>query len=288
MTDLTHNRALAFMHVDALLFGLTGIFGKLASTSPDAIVLGRAVFAVAALVIFALWARNPLAAGLTGKGLGSLILCGVFLAIHWLTFFHAIKLSGVGIATLGFASFPAFVVVLEAVFWREKPSASDLLKVALVCGGLLLIPPQFDLAASNTTGLLWAILSGFCFAAVSVGNRLTSCHLHPVQIACWQNLVAMACMLPFGVAPMLQMPALDWLWIGLLGVLCTGLAHVLFVSSLSVLKARVASLFFALEPVYGILIAWWLFAEQPTLRMLLGGALIISAVLMVRRAPKPA
>lgn len=288
MTDLTHNRALLFMHVAALLFGLTGIFGKLASTSPDATVLGRAVFAVAALVLFALWARNPLAAGLTGKRLASLLLCGVFLAIHWLTFFHAIKLSGVGIATLGFASFPAFVVVLEAVFWREKPSASDLLKVALVCAGLLLIPPQFDLAASNTTGLLWAILSGFCFAAVSVGNRLTSGQLHPVQIACWQNLVVMACVLPFGAGAMLEMPPLDWLWIGLLGVLCTGLAHVLFVSSLSVLKARVASLFFALEPVYGILIAWWLFAEQPTLRMLLGGALIISAVLMVQRAPKPA
>ena len=92
MTDLTHNRALLFMHVAALLFGLTGIFGKLASTSPDAIVLGRAVFAVAALVLFALWARNPLAAGLTGKRLASLLLCGVFLAIHWLTFFHAIKL----------------------------------------------------------------------------------------------------------------------------------------------------------------------------------------------------
>ena len=39
-----------------------------------------------------------------------------------------------------------------------------------------------------------------------------------------------------------------------------------------------ASLFFALEPVYGILIAWWLFAEQPTLRMLLGGALIVEQI----------
>ena len=121
MTDLTHNRALLFMHVAALLFGLTGIFGKLASTSPDAIVLGRAVFAVAALVLFALWARNPLAAGLTGKRLASLLLCGVFLAIHWLTFFHAIKLSGVGIATLGFASFPAFV----SEGWRIRNTLSD-------------------------------------------------------------------------------------------------------------------------------------------------------------------
>ena len=284
MTNLTHNRALLFMHVAALLFGLTGVFGKLASTTPDAIVLGRALFAVVALVIFAQLGSLPL----TRRHLASLVLCGVFLAIHWLTFFHAIKLSGVGIATLGFASFPAFVVLLEAVFWREHPSRQDLVKVGLVCAGLLLIPAEFSLQAENTEGLLWAILSGFCFAAVSVGNRLTSGHLHPVQIACWQSLVVALIALPTGTLALAQMPALDWLWIGLLGVFCTGLAQVLFVSSLRVLNARTASLFFALEPVYGILIAWWLFAEQPTLRMLIGGLLIISAVLMVRRAPTPA
>ncbi|MEH6538491.1 MULTISPECIES: DMT family transporter [Halopseudomonas] len=288
MTNLTHNRALLFMHVAALLFGLTGVFGKLASTTPDAIVLGRALFAVVALVIFAQLGSLPLVRQLTRRHLASLVLCGVFLAIHWLTFFHAIKLSGVGIATLGFASFPAFVVLLEAVFWREHPSRQDLVKVGLVCAGLLLIPAEFSLQADNTEGLLWAILSGFCFAAVSVGNRLTSGHLHPVQIACWQSLVVALIALPTGTLALAQMPALDWLWIGLLGVFCTGLAQVLFVSSLRVLNARTASLFFALEPVYGILIAWWLFAEQPTLRMLIGGLLIISAVLMVRRAPTPA
>ena len=288
MTNLTHNRALLFMHVAALLFGLTGVFGKLASTTPDAIVLGRALFAVVALVIFAQLGSLPLVRQLTRRHLASLVLCGVFLAIHWLTFFHAIKLSGVGIATLGFASFPAFVVLLEAVFWREPPSRQDLVKVGLVCAGLLLIPAEFSLQADNTEGLLWAILSGFCFAAVSVGNRLTSGRLHPVQIACWQSLVVALIALPTGTLALAQMPALDWLWIGLLGVFCTGLAQVLFVSSLRVLNARTASLFFALEPVYGILIAWWLFAEQPTLRMLIGGLLIISAVLMVRRAPTPA
>ena len=288
MTNLTHNRALLFMHVAALLFGLTGVFGKLASTTPDAIVLGRALFAVVALVIFAQLGSLPLVRQLTRRHLASLVLCGVFLAIHWLTFFHAIKLSGVGIATLGFASFPAFVVLLEAVFWREHPSRQDLVKVGLVCAGLLLIPAEFSLQADNTEGLLWAILSGFCFAAVSVGNRLTSGRLHPVQIACWQSLVVALIALPTGTLALAQMPALDWLWIGLLGVFCTGLAQVLFVSSLRVLNARTASLFFALEPVYGILIAWWLFVEQPTLRMLMGGLLIISAVLMVRRAPTPA
>jgi drug/metabolite transporter (DMT)-like permease len=67
--------------------------------------------------------------------------------------------------------------------------------------------------------------------------------------------------------------------LALLGVLCTGLAHSLFVSSLRVIKARNAAVIFALEPVYGIAFAWWLFSEEPTLRMLLGGALIILAII---------
>ncbi len=288
MPELTHQRALIYMHIAALLFGLTGIFGKLASASPDVIVLGRALFAVLALLVFARCYRHSMRTGLGPVRLLQLAVCGLLLGVHWLTFFHAIDLSGVGIATLGFASFPAFVVLLEWLIWREQPSRMDMLKVTLVCVGLVLVPPSFDLQQSGAAGLLWALLSGFCFAAVSVGNRLTSGKLHPVQIACWQNAVIALCLLPISSKAMLNMPALDWLWVGLLGVLCTGVAHGLFVTSLTVLKARVASLFFALEPVYGILLAWYLFGEEPSLRMLLDGALIVSALLLVQRAPKPA
>ena len=76
---------------------------------------------------------------------------------------------------------------------------------------------------------------------------------------------------------------LDWLWLAMLGIFCTGLAHSLFVASLRVLKARTTAVIFALEPVYGILFAWWLFSEQPTLRMLAGGLLIISAIFVSAR-----
>ncbi|MEH6564043.1 MAG: DMT family transporter [Halopseudomonas sp.] len=288
MPKLTHQRALIYMHIAALLFGLTGIFGKLASVGPDVIVLGRALFAVLALLLFAGYYRHPMVRGLNPSRLLQLGICGLLLGVHWLTFFHAINLSGVGVATLGFASFPAFVVLLEWLIWREQPSGMDLLKVGLVCAGLMLVPPSFDLQHSSAEGLLWALCSGLCFAAVSVGNRLTSGKLHPVQIACWQNLVIALCLLPLSSKAMLQMSGLDWLWIALLGTLCTGVAHGLFVTSLTVLKARVASLFFALEPVYGILLAWYLFAEEPSLRMLLGGTLIVSALLLVQRAPRPA
>jgi drug/metabolite transporter (DMT)-like permease len=79
------------------------------------------------------------------------------------------------------------------------------------------------------------------------------------------------------------MAPLDWLWLALLGVFCTGLAHSLFVASLRVLKARTAAVVFAMEPVYGILFAWLLFSEMPSLRILGGGALIVLATLVSAR-----
>ncbi|MNY65180.1 EamA-like transporter family protein [compost metagenome] len=82
-------------------------------------------------------------------------------------------------------------------------------------------------------------------------------------------------------APLLgAVPAIDWFWIGLLGVFCTAVAHSLFVASLAVIKARTAAVVFALEPVYGIAMAWLIFSETPSARMLLGGALIIFAIVL--------
>ena len=121
------------------------------------------------------------------------------------------------------------------------------------------------------------------FALVSLLNRAVTRGIDPVQSALWQNLTIALVLLPFAGPAVTSVPPRDWLWIALLGVLCTGLAHSLFVASLKVLKARTTSVIFALEPVYGIAIAWWLFAEQPSLRMLAGGALIIVASIVTSR-----
>jgi drug/metabolite transporter (DMT)-like permease len=90
-------------------------------------------------------------------------------------------------------------------------------------------------------------------------------------------------LLPVAAPHLSEVRAMDWLWISLLGVFCTGVAHSLFVASLAVIKARTAAVVFALEPVYGITLAWLLFNENPTLRMLFGGALIIVAIIVSSR-----
>lgn len=55
---MTPRTALGALHIGALMFGLTGVFGKLATASPAIIVFGRAAFAVIALAVFARFASN--------------------------------------------------------------------------------------------------------------------------------------------------------------------------------------------------------------------------------------
>src|SRR5690606_39895969 len=116
--------------------------------------------------------------------------------------------------------------------------------------------------------------------------------LDPVKAALYQNITVLLCFLPLAWPLLPSVRPLDWLWLAMLGIFCTGLAHSLFVASLRVLKARTTAVIFALAPVYGILFSWWLFNEQPTPRMAAGGVLIILATVITSRlktaAPPPA
>lgn len=272
--------ALIGLHISVFLAGLTGIFGKLISASPTELVFGRTLFAVASLYLvyrFVLRHRWPRQ---TWNMRGRLVLGGLLLSAHWISFFIAVKASGVAIATLGFATFPAFTVLLEGVIYHEKASRNEWLLVLMVSIGLVLITPEFNFSSQATEGLLWAVVSGFLFSALSVNSRSYVGKVEPAQTACWQNAVVAVSLLPFALGSMAQVSAIDWWWIAILGVLCTGLSHTLFVNSLSAVKVRTAALAYTLEPIYSIALAWVIFAEVPTLGMWLGGALIVLAIVL--------
>jgi drug/metabolite transporter (DMT)-like permease len=275
---MTHGRALAAIHVAAVLFGLTGIFGELIQVGAMLITAGRASFAVLALFISIRSQGRGLGQGMKAADFRTLLLASIMLAIHWATFFVAVKVGGVAIATLGFASFPAFITLCEWAVLRERVTVSEWIILALVTFGLLLVTPSFDFQDQSTIGLAWAVASGFTFAMFTLINRRAAKHLSAQQVAWWENLfVALMCW-PFAIPLLGDSTLVDWVWIALLGVFCTALSHYLLVSALTVLNARSAGIVIALEPVYAIAFAALLFAQYPSSRALLGGAIMIGAI----------
>lgn len=268
------------IHATAVLFGLTGIFGELIQASATLITAGRASFAAVTLLMLMSRSGRRRPTPIRPRAqLWVLLAAGVLLAIHWTAFFVAVKVGGIAIATLGFASFPAFITLFEGFLFKERTRTSEWLVVGLVTVGLVLVTPSFDFRDQATIGLTWAILSGLAFALLTLANRKAVSQMPALELAGWENLIVAALTLPWCLGEFATLRALDWVWLFMLGVFCTALSHSLLVSCLASLKARTAGIVLALEPVYAILFAAILFAQYPSARALIGGALIIGAII---------
>ena len=172
---------------------------------------------------------------------------------------------------------------------RERVSRAEWLRLAVVSAGLILVTPSFSLADRGTEGLLWGLLSGATFGLLAVINRRSLSGMNAFRVAGAQNAIVFVLLSGWVMPHLGEVTAASWLWILVLGVVCTGLAHWLFVSSLRQLPARTAGLVVSLEPVYAIAFAWVLFGQEPSLRTLIGGALMIGAIfsasLAIKNAP---
>ncbi|AFF23736.1 hypothetical protein PMCN06_0481 [Pasteurella multocida subsp. multocida str. HN06] len=244
------------------------------------IILGRVLIAFAALSLFFLLRRQKLIP-MQGREIASQCLSGVLLGVHWVSFYQGIKIGGVAIGTLGFASFPAFVALFEMLFFKERLKTKEYFLLIAISLGLILITPAFEFGHQATQGLLWGIFSALSYGILAVINRKNVSKISGSQSSWCQYLVVAIMLLPFSAHQLPDVSWQDWFWIACIGLLCTTLAYTLFVSSLDTINARTAVMIISLEPVYAIAIAWIWLDEEPSLRMLLGGALIIVSVAIV-------
>jgi drug/metabolite transporter (DMT)-like permease len=140
-----------------------------------------------------------------------------------------------------------------------------------------LVVPGFQLADSTTRGAMWGTASGASFAVLSILNRRHVRQYPSLVIAFYQDSAAALALLPFlfVLKPVLTIQPV--LLLILLGVVFTAVSHTLFISGLRTVPARSASVIASLEPVYGIAAAAVFLQEIPSMRVLLGGAVILAA-----------
>jgi len=285
MTQKIHG--LAEIHVAVLLFGLAGLFGKFLTLSPLLIVFGRTFFTSITLGLILAFSTIKLHAK-SKRDLSALMLLGVILAIHWITFFHAIQISTVAVGLLTFSTFPIFVTFMEPYFFKEKLRRFDMLTAGSVVLGLIFVIPSLNFQNNITQGALWGTISGFTFAVLSILNRKYVGTYSSMMIVWYQNWMATLTLLPFVFFEDLSLQMTDVVLLALLGIFCTALAHALFIKSLAHIKTQLASIIACMEPVYGIIFAFVLLGEIPALQTILGGCIILGtiAIASMKRTPR--
>lgn len=275
MTPKRHG--LVEIHVAVLLFGLAGLFGKFLFLSPLVIVFGRTSFAALTLSAILFYSKTQIRTK-SIQDFTVLVLLGIILAIHWVTFFHAIQISTVAVGLLTFSTFPVFVTFMEPYFFKENLRRFDMLTAGSVFIGLTLVIPSLDFQNNITQGAFWGTISGFTFAVLSILNRKYVGTYPSMVIVCYQNWMATLILFPFLFFEDLSLQPIDFLLLAVLGIFCTALAHVLFIKSLVHIKTQLASITACLEPVYGIIFAFVLLGEMPALRTILGGCIILGTI----------
>ena len=274
-------RGLVFANIAVLLFGLAGVLGKLSGLPAPLIVFGRSFFA--GLVLLAVcWFRHIPLRPKRSRDSYLLLGQGVLLALHWTAFFQAINVSNVAIGLLSFSSFPLFTAMLEPLLLHQRPSRIQIVAALLILPGIYLLVPSFTLQNQTTLGVMWGVLSGASFALLSVTNRWLGRTYSSLMISLYQDGIAAIVLLPvfFFTATGSFWTPHDLLILFILGVVCTALAHTLFIASMRDITAQSASLLASLEPVWGIIFGILLLGAIPTATTLLGGAIILGATLL--------
>ncbi len=292
-------KALLQIHFCVLLWGFTAILGKLITLPALPLVWWRMLLVVATLALLpSVWRglrAMPPRLALAYAGIGALV------ALHWLTFYGAIKLANASVAATCIALAPVFTAVVEPWLVRRPFSARELAfglavlpGVALVVGGV----PD-GMRAGVVVGALSAL---FVALFGSLNKRLVE-HGDPLTVTALELGAGTLLLTLLAPAMPLLFPAFAGeLWVLpdarngalLLGLalLCTLLPFALSLVALRHLSAYQVQLITNLEPVYAIVLAMLLLGEQRELTPLFyaGVAIILAAVfvqpLLDRRRPR--
>jgi DME family drug/metabolite transporter len=279
--------------VAAVLWGTSGATGRYLgqshALSPLAISFYR--LAIGALALLAFSPRRLTHPG-SLKQTSVLVLVGIGMAVYQASFFVAVSLAGVSLATLvALGMSPVLVAVLSGLVLKPKQGLERSLLLSLlaaVAGLCLLVGNPTAAAANPLAGAALASLSAAGFACVTLFGRWLAGQVAPPLTTLWGFQVGAITLLPLALLTGLNAPD-DLLAAGLLvylGIGPTALAYSAFFLGMRWVVPSTSSVLTLVEPLTATLIAVIVFQEQLTAFGLVGGALMIVALVSLYLSPR--
>ena len=271
-------KGLFAVHSAVLIFGLTALFSKLISLTALEITLLRSIFAVLVILAIFLWQKKSIRLSNT-KDYAIVVLLGVLLALHWVTYFHSMQVSSIAVGVIALYTFPVMTVFLEPLFHGERPHFKDVISALTVLFGIYLLVPEFSLNNDTTLGIFWGVLSALFFALRNIVQGHYFKGYTAKHSLFYQTLVTFIVLLPFSFEVIPQVTNIQWGQLLVLGLFFTAVPHTLFAFSLLNLKAKTVSLVACVQVVYATIFAALVLSEWPQLSTAIGGLIVVSAAM---------
>lgn len=272
------------LHFIVLLWGFTAVLGLLIHLPAIELVSYRTF--IASLGLAVLMRIMGLKFFIHPRELTKILLTGGLIAVHWILFFGAARVSNASVSLIGLSTTTLWTALIEPLVRKRRISKMELFFGLIVIGGLYIIySNEFDYGL----GLLMSLASAMLAATFSILNHGFVRRHHAVTIAHYEMVGAFLTTLPFVYflrqpdGQLFHLPtSSDWGYLLILALVCTVYANSESIQVLKKISAFASNLVINLEPVYGIILALIFFgeSEQMTGRFYLGGSILMVAILI--------
>jgi len=272
------------LHLVVFIWGFTAILGKLLTI--DAVPLVWYRMMLASVLIFIYIKFKKISLGVTKRQVGHYVFGGVIIAIHWVTFFYAIKISNISIALATMSTGAFFTIFIEAIYKKKKIDIYELIFGVLAIVGLYII---YNSEISLQLGVFVALLSSFLSAVFSVFNvdfvkekSATVISFYEILFGVIAVTIFLLCNGELLDSSFFNLAPLDYVWLFVLSSVCTAYAFIVSVNLLKKLSAFTVMLTINLEPIYAIVLAIILFPDKEKMSpsFYLGAGLILLTVVI--------
>ncbi|KPH11168.1 DMT family transporter [Chryseobacterium sp. ERMR1:04] len=255
--------ALFRLHLIVFLWGFTAILGKLIHANADILVFYRMLFAAIFLYAFIrIYKKESIK--VSKKIFFQLAAIGVAMALHWYCFFYSIKVSNVSIALSCLSLSTLFASILEPIIFKRKIDISEVLMGVVIVSCILLI---FKTEFQFKEGIMYGVLCAIFGTIFSVFNgkmfgKTTSGNIIFYEIFCGWLVLLIFYSLSGQIFQMNEISYRDIALICLLASVFTAFPMLESVNLMKYISPFTLILTVNLEPVYGIILAFFIFGES--------------------------
>ena len=257
------NSALFRLHLIVFLWGFTAILGKLIHVNAQILVFYRMLFAAFFLFVFIRFVKRE-SLRVSRKLLIQLSIIGGFMAFHWLFFFHSIKVSNVSIALSCLSLSTLFAAILEPVIFKRKIDISEVIMgiVIVICMGMI-----FKTEFHYKEGIFFGILTALFGTIFSVFNgkiygKTSSGNIIFYEIFAGFLILSFFYLVTGQISQLNEISYRDLSLILLLASVFTAFPMLESIKLMKYISPFTLILTVNLEPVYGIILAFFIFGDS--------------------------
>ena len=279
---MVKNSALFRLHMIVFLWGFTAILGKLIESNAQALTFYRMLFAAIFLFIFIRFVKKE-SIKVSKKLFIQLSAIGGFMAFHWLCFFYSIKVSNVSIALSCLSLSTLFASILEPIIFKRKVDVSEVIMgvVIVICMGLI-----FKTEFQYKEGIFYGILTALFGTVFSVFNgkifgKTSSGNIIFYEIFSGFFILTAFLLLSGQIFQLSEISTRDLTLVVILASVFTAFPMLESVNLMKYMSPFTLILTVNLEPVYGIILAFFIFGESEQMSPIFYGASLIMILAIV-------